>query len=64
MGELLRMEEVASILQVSYMQARQLIVVEKVIPSCRVGSRGIRVDHNDLDKYIAKIKKEAKSGTR
>ena len=56
---LLRLEEVATRLGISYTAARAM-TVEGVIPSFKVGERGIRVESEELEKYIAKQKEEAK----
>jgi excisionase family DNA binding protein len=63
---LLRLEEVAHRLGISYTQARMLILYEEEIPHFKVGARGIRVKEEDFEAYIAKQeqkKEEEKSGS-
>jgi len=52
---LLRMEEVAARLGISYHHVRMLVLYDKSIPHFRVGSRGIRIKEEDLNTYIAKL---------
>ena len=63
MGQLLRMEDVASRLGISYHQARTIIVVDDKIPYIKVGARGIRIQEEDLDKYIKSLEVENVAGT-
>lgn len=58
---LLRLEEVASRLGMSYTQTR-ILVLEGTIPMIKVGARGIRVEEAELEKYIANHRQEAKHG--
>ena len=62
-SSLLRMEDVASRLGISYHQARALIIVEGKIPHMKVGARGIRVDATHLEEYIKSREQEVKSVT-
>ena len=64
---MLRLEEVAARLAISYTQARMLVLYDEKIPYFKVGSRGIRVKAEDLEKYITSTeqkKEEATSGTK
>ncbi len=56
---LLRLEDVAVRLGMSYNQIRAL-VVQGTIPSIKVSSRSIRVEEAELNKYIAKMKEESR----
>ena len=57
MGKLLRLEEVAARLKISYFKARNLILRHgSPLPYITVGSRGIRVDEAELEKYIQGLK--------
>ena len=56
-GQLLRMEDIASRLGISYHQARTIIVVEEKIPYVKVGARGIRIDEDAFEKYLEELKK-------
>ena len=51
----IRLEEVAVRLNISYTQARMLVLYEKKIPYITVGARGKRVKESDLRTYIAKL---------
>lgn len=57
-GKYLKIEEVAVRLNISYMQARKLMLYDEVIPYFKVGSRGIRVNEEDLEAYIDKLQKK------
>jgi excisionase family DNA binding protein len=48
---LLRLEEVANRLGISYQLARAL-VLDGAMPSVKVGPRGVRVHEEELQKYI------------
>ena len=56
-NELMRLEEVAVRLNISYMQTWR-IVNSGQLKSIRVGERGIRVEQAELDQYMKKLKKE------
>ena len=60
MGNILKIEDVAATLRISYMKARSLIL-DGEIPHYRVGARGIRVDSEVLDKYIQTMRNESKT---
>lgn len=61
--QLLRLEEVARRLSISYTKARILVLYDESIPYVKVGARGIRIREEDLEKYIANLeyKQEAPS---
>lgn len=62
-SKLLRLEEVAHRLGISYTQARMLVLYDEKIPCFKVGARGVRVKEEDLEAYIAKQQiKEGKEG--
>ena len=63
-GRLLRFEEVAQRLSISYNRARVLILYDKLIPYVTVGARGIRVREEELEKYIASLSKKEESGSK
>lgn len=65
-GRLLKLEEVAYKLGVSYMKARQLVLYDEAIPHQKVGARGIRVREADLEAYMTKMqgREEAQSGSK
>jgi len=50
--KILTLQEVATRLGISYAAARSLILYDNAIPYFKVGSRGIRVKAEDLEKYI------------
>lgn len=54
---LLRLEEVATQLGISYTQARVLVLYDNTIPYVTVGVRGIRVEEKALEKYLEKLRK-------
>lgn len=56
--QLLRLEELAIRLGISYTQARVLVLYDEVIPHVTVGARGIRVKEDELEKYIAGLEKK------
>ena len=60
---LLRLEEVAQQLGISYTQARVLVLHDEKIPHVTIGARGVRVDAEDLKKYVEGLQKEGKSGS-
>jgi len=65
--KILTLQEVAHKLGISYTQARVLILYDEKIPYFKVGSRGIRVKAEDLEKYITSTeqkKEEATSGSK
>ena len=64
-NNLLRLEEVASRLGISYTAVRELVLHSEAISYFRVGSRGVRVKEDDLEAYIVKIqvKEEIPSGS-
>lgn len=57
---LLRLEEVATRLGMSYTQVRMLVLYNQAIPYSKVGSRGIRVKESELEKYINKLEEKRK----
>ena len=58
-GRPLRLEEVATRLGISYFATRLLILDQKAIPYFTVGARGIRIDEDELEKYLEKLKAKA-----
>ena len=65
--KILTLHEVAHKLGISYTQARVLILYDEKIPYFKVGSRGIRVKAEDLEKYITSTeqkKEETPSGDK
>ena len=49
---LLRLEEVATKLGISYTAARVIVLTDKLIPYITVGARGVRVEEAELEKYM------------
>lgn len=59
---MLRLEEVAKRLGISYPAVRMLVLYEEAIPHISIGARGIRVREADLDSYIkSQEEKEGKT---
>ena len=60
---LLRLEEVATRLGISYTQARIMVYDGKLV-SRKVGTRGIRVEEEELKRYIASLPSVAEKGEK
>ena len=60
---LLRMEEVAQRLGISYTAVRALILYDNAIPYLKVGSRGIRVREEDFEAYIKSLEHKDKTAS-
>ena len=57
--QLLRLEDVAVRLNISYIQAWR-IVNSRQLKSVRVGERGIRVEQAEFERYLQRLKKEGR----
>jgi len=53
--KLLRLEEVAYRLGISYTAVRELVLHSNAMKHFKVGSRGVRIRETDLENYIAKL---------
>lgn len=60
--KLMRLEEVAAYLGISYTAARVLILYDNVMPHVTVGARGKRVKESELKAYLKRLEEGKKHG--